>query len=398
MPIFAYEYDEPLIAYSQIAEGALWQWHRIRYTQENRELYRGDFRSLLEGRPKTAENGLAILQVEDAVTQNWPKRVTEFYVNALFSELPILQGDNEALQAWLDDRGKEVLDASEIAVVEHSIGGYGVLRVTSEGNVVTPRSQDYFPVVSVNDRRTIVGHVLAYPYRQEELDGNIARRGYRLIPDRLRVNLFDDFGTNTQVTFELAGVTIGRQLSVDTPTDTLGMWAFGDGSDAYRDIRPLVGALLISETLGGYTLAQFANPILQGPGVGIAQLTKGGNVEARIARGGLAPRAKEDPPYEWLRPEPAMDQYLEYQQRLIDEIRTHAGLPPSVDGQDVGRAKAERHESASCSRPWRRCAGYAATWSASSRWWWPPWERPLVAWRCHGPQTRSAPWRPATLR
>ena len=135
------------------------------------------------------------------------------------------------------------------------------------------------------------------------------------------------------------GVTIGRQLSVDTPTDTLGMWAFGDGSDAYRDIRPLVGALLISETLGGYTLAQFANPILQGPGVGIAQMQGKGNVEVRLARGGLAPRAKEDPEYSWLRPEPAMDQYLEYQQRLIDEIRTHAGLPPSVDGQDVGRGE-----------------------------------------------------------
>ena len=187
MPIFAYEYDEPLIAYSQIAEGALWQWHRIRYTQENRELYSGDFRSLLEGRNHTAENGLAILQVEDAVTQNWPKRVTEFYVNALFSELPILQGDNEALQAWLDDKGKEVLDASEIAVVEHSIGGYGVLRVTAEGTRSHAKELKIISRLSaVNDRRTIVGHVLAYPYRQEELDGAVARRGYRLIPDRLQ--------------------------------------------------------------------------------------------------------------------------------------------------------------------------------------------------------------------
>ena len=40
------------------AEGDRWQWNRVQRTLENEQLYRGDFTPLLNGRVKTARNGL----------------------------------------------------------------------------------------------------------------------------------------------------------------------------------------------------------------------------------------------------------------------------------------------------------------------------------------------------
>ena len=40
------------------AENDRWQWNRVQRTLENEALYRGDFTPLLNGRVKSARNGL----------------------------------------------------------------------------------------------------------------------------------------------------------------------------------------------------------------------------------------------------------------------------------------------------------------------------------------------------
>ena len=53
--------DVPVTDFRQVGAGAYWHWNSLARAATNRRLFNGDFSSLVEGRSKTARNGLALI-------------------------------------------------------------------------------------------------------------------------------------------------------------------------------------------------------------------------------------------------------------------------------------------------------------------------------------------------
>ena len=147
MPLTATTPDVPVTDFRQVRAGAYWHWNSLARAATNRKLFNGDFSSLVDGRSKTARNGLALITDNgDFNPTNWFKSITRFYIDALLAERPELQSDAEARALFMAENAEKVFQAVESEMEERSWGGHFVVTVTVARDVEAAPSYAYVPV------------------------------------------------------------------------------------------------------------------------------------------------------------------------------------------------------------------------------------------------------------
>ena len=136
---------------------------------------------------------------------------SDFYTVACMAERPAVDTSVASIKTWLEENEHYVYRVVERAVTSWAITGRAVLVANEDGRLAEVYSSSYFRVGPDYDQDELVGHILAYPYREftelELRNPNIAQR----IPNRLRVVRYQkDKDINTVQTFAMDGYVVGE--------------------------------------------------------------------------------------------------------------------------------------------------------------------------------------------
>ena len=310
------------------AEDDRWQWNRVQRTLENEALYRGDFTPLLNGRVKSARNGLLqVLADSDYIFSNWFRRITEFNVDAIISERPGISSTNVAREAWIEDAIPAVWRRYGRALRLRSTGGYFAIQATTAGRLRAIPSHNVFPVVDEFDPELVLGWALAYDY----YDDPDTRTGRHL---RVVEIGRDDVETPPVFTYAYDGYSIGA-LQDSATSDVAGFWVWGDGESDYTPaVASLCAEGMVMQTLLAQGLHQHLLPALQGPAAWIQSLMAQGdtNRERRTASGLVIPVDINDAPAEFFSAEVNAQDALAYLVHIADELHRETGISPIVFG------------------------------------------------------------------
>ena len=313
------------------AEDDRWQWNRVTRTLENEALYRGDFTPLLNGRVKSARNGLLqVLADSDYIFSNWFRRMTDFFIDAIVSERPGVSSTSLAREAFLDSPTAAMFRKYGVygrALFRKSIGGYFAIQATTEGRLRSIPAQNVFPIVDEFDPELTLGYVLAYDY----YDNPDTRTGRHL---RIVEIGRDDVETPPVYTYAYDGYSIGA-LQDSANSDSAGFWVWGDGESDYTTaVASLCAEGMVMQTLLAQGLHQHLLPALQGPASWIQSLMAQGdtNRERRTASGLVIPVDINDAPAEFFSAEVNATDALAYLAYLGDEMHKETGVPPIVFG------------------------------------------------------------------
>ena len=321
--------DTPLTSLDLISTGTQWNWPRLTFERDWQSYHDGDFRKLF-GQAPTVENGLAILDdISDITVPNFFKTCADFYVDAMFTDIPGLTSSNEAREAFMNAQRSRVLRELERSIRWRVIKGRGVLLVDSLG-VRAIDSSTYFPLVGQIETHSALGHVFAYPYRQEQLQ----QPNEFDDPDRIRIVIFAPaLGVNEWREYIYSGNTLGEELGRGE-TDVQGVVTFGPGPHGsfYTDAVELVRDYSIRRAIIRRILNRRGNPHLVAPDNTPANLTLDpkGSVLRKDDRGNS---------YEYLTYDAALPAQTEVADALNGQIYTALALPPAAFGVDVTRGE-----------------------------------------------------------
>ena len=300
MPLTATIPDVPVTDFRQVRAGAYWHWHSLARAATNRLLFNGDFSSLVDGRSKTARNGLALITDNgDFNPVNWFKSITRFYIDALLAERPELQSDAEARASFMAENAEPVFQAVEDGMQQRSWGGHFVVTVTGDGDVEAPPAYAYIPVIGNAAQGTPTGHLLSYRYAAGS--ETRARAMVASMADRVDITKWAG-GAGVVETYALSADNTLRGDPVSRPSKIVGLWHFGDGCDDYTAIASLVSEGMVLQTLMGYGIHRHLEPQFTGPGAGLALLTPRNRAQYEHfqALGGYLPTEGNDAPYEYV--------------------------------------------------------------------------------------------------
>ena len=321
--------DIPLTSLAQIRTGTIWNWPRLAFEERWQEYHDGDFRQLFAER-ETVDNGLAILDNRNEITvPNYFKTCADFYVDAMFTEVPGMVSSNEQRTAFMNSNRPAILREMEQAIRWRVIKGRGVLLVDSLGvRAIDPST--YFPLTGKIETHSTLGHVIAYPYRSE-ISEQITQR---LDNDRMRVVSFvPGLGVNEWVDYALSGLSIGAELARGT-ADVRGILTFGPGpvGSFFSDVTDLVRDLSIRRAIIRRILNRRGNPHLTAPETAAnpLELNPKGSVLYKDAAGNG---------YEYLVYDAALPAQVEVAEKLQEQIYTGLALPPTAFGVDVTRGE-----------------------------------------------------------
>ena len=310
------------------AEDDKWEWRRVQRTLENEALYRGDFTPLLNGRVKSARNGLLqVLADSDYIFSNWFRRITEFNVDAIIAERPGISSTNVAREAWIEDAIPAVWRRYGRALRLRSTGGYFAIQATTAGRLRAIPSHNVFPIVDEFDPELVLGWALAYDY----YDDPDTKTGRHL---RI-VEIGRDDGESPPVfVYHYDGAKIGEQIET-IEGETAGFWVWGDGESDYTTaVVSLCAEGMVMQTLLAQGLHQHLLPALQGPAAWIQSLMAQGdtNRERRTASGLVIPVDINDAPAEFFSAEVNAQDALAYLVHIADELHRETGISPIVFG------------------------------------------------------------------
>ena len=324
--------DVPVTDFRQVRAGAYWHWNSLARAATNRKLFNGDFSSLVDGRSKSARNGLALISDNgDFNPTNWFKSVTRFYIDALLAERPGLQSDAEARVSFMAENAEKVWQAVESEMEERSWGGHFTVMVTVARDVEAAPSYAYVPVYGNAAQGTPTGHILSYRYASGS--ETAVRAMAAPTADRVDITKWAN-GSGIVETYALSADNTLRGDPTIAPSNITHIWHFGDGCDDYTAIASLVSEGMVLQTLMGYGIHRHLEPQFTGPGAGLALLTPRNRVQYEHfqALGGYLPTEGNDAPYEYVSADVNMTDALDYARWIVDMLHIQTGIPPSVWG------------------------------------------------------------------
>lgn len=261
---------------------------------------------------------------------NWYRIVTDFYLNAMWGQLPRTDAD------------RALFDAFEQSTVARSIDGYGaVVRLPSA--IFAPSGRYIWRWEEAGIHR---GWIIGWPFKSQREVGHA---------DRIRLFIKQlDRPLMVVLDFELTGGTLGTRLAMMITAGEVGVW--GDGINDYDQMKQPVAWFNTRLSRNAVLLDRHAAPHLQGP-------VEARNAQAELplsADGSFLPLAGDTPKFEyltWDSPE-ALNQF--HLNTLIDMLHVVTGVPATAFGLgsssgDSGVAR-ERQLFAALSkvRRWRR--------------------------------------------
>jgi len=213
-----YAHDFYLTDFDEVSAGANWNWPHVIQEQRWDEWYDDRLNTLLAGSP-TTDNGLAYPRLigPNYNAFNGFKLIADTYRIGMGAELPTVErgaAEVTELENFKSELKFFFMEWSKKSrAVMYSQDYFEINGVSSGGvHFVSPNVTSYFPVYSKFNPREIVGHVLAFPYREKQVLQTSQ------FPDRLRVVKFSNvpgFERNTVEVFTFSGSQIGERLSFE---------------------------------------------------------------------------------------------------------------------------------------------------------------------------------------
>ena len=170
---------------------------------------------------------------------NFYKVVTEFYTNAMWSQLPRIDGDENLFKSF------------EQSTIERSINGIGA--VVKIGDSFTVPSGRY--VWEWQENGDHVGWIVGWPYNTEK---------NTIGSNHMRIFIFEDEKPLVLVQdWEIQGTSFSSLVSQTIVPGLIGVW--GNHDSDYTQMGPLVNALNNRLDLNNTVLDKHSNPHMEGP-------------------------------------------------------------------------------------------------------------------------------------
>ena len=336
--------DPPVVSHKQCETGANWYFTRTIRATQNEQMYNHDYTPLLYGVKRTLQNGLALLSSDaDLLMFPWPRLITDFYVDSLLAERPIISSSDSERAAFIKGIQGQLCRVLRRAIQEFSWGGYCTIAVTVDGRMMAIPSRFYHPLKSEINALETVGHLLTYMW----YDWTDAPRQLQTIwPNRLRKIYKEDDAYQVK-DFYLSGTMLGASIG-EAPADISHIFAFGDGRDEITHVRNLMLAQAVARTLWQYGVVKHQNPIISGPSQVATEITAVSE-EADISTDEANILWATGTPYIPVEMEDAPIRATEipiqsaasqsFVQRLQEEIFMATGIPPSALGLNPGKGE-----------------------------------------------------------
>lgn len=200
---------------------------------------------------------------------NMFSQATTFHRGGTLGEPPTLLSPNPSRQAWLDVNKDTIYRALLRAFKHWPATGNFVLAVenTQQGlwlREVDPRH--YFKVVDIRDQSSVVGHVLAWPWRTPNTEGGDLYTHRQQPADRLTVvKLAPDLGVNTREEYTYGPGGIDRLLSRSEPSEFLVVAQFGQDRSLFEGAEQAVQQICVLKSFQAQVQYEWAKPMVALP-------------------------------------------------------------------------------------------------------------------------------------
>lgn len=305
---------------------------RIETYEKNRQLFRGDHVSVYAEDLKRIERVIGNFDqvISYPVVINYQKLISVKTADLLLGEYPEIGSEEEAKAKAI----KAIVANSNLrkttydAAIDISRYGDGLLKVCKIGDVgvidlTQPRF--WFPVVSPDNVRQIVNHVLAWP-----------------VGERLKVNIHSK-GSYEEREYQFSNGYIGKVISVGkivkTGLDDFAIVQISNtgssdscfGMDDYTDIDSIVADIMVRVGQIDRILDKHASPSVSGPLTALEHDAKTG--EWRFKAGNYFPReGRDDPDVNYITWDGQLDANFKQIERLVNLLYTISEMGSTVFG------------------------------------------------------------------
>ena len=335
--------DDP----TAFGEGYSFEFPELREQEQYRQWYEGNIATLLP--TSTIDNGFKLFNEEDRVNVPILKIASDFYAAAAVGEMPSASSESEEALEWLKTNTAMLDRALRRGTYYWSIHGLGVWTA-EEGFIRAVDPLAYFRVGEPDQEDSLVGHILAYRYRQTEDDGERLVHSID-IPNRVKViKLIGELST-VQI-FRYDGTTVGDALTGVEASPVSAICVAGQGDSWYGSVQSLVSSIISSLTNIDVAINRFENRAKYYPAgvidnVRQAVLSLGmtatpEELSARlnnIVRPILTLGANDEEPPMLSNELIELSGHFEALRTQLDLFFLGSGLPPSSFGIGVGRGE-----------------------------------------------------------
>ena len=176
---------------------------------------------------------------------NWYRRITSFWVDALWGRPP-------------EGTTPEIATAFDMATMYRSVKGYGVVLAEQDGMLRAIDPANWHRITLPTDRDAVIGHIVSYFWKAgQSPNGNE-------VPDMVDCIVVDAAGNGTRRTYQFKGSTLG-QLVMSQPANIRGVVWWGDGISDYRDVKPVIDEIETVYKAMKRVGDRHADPHMQGP-------------------------------------------------------------------------------------------------------------------------------------
>jgi len=278
---------------------------------------------------------------------NWFRRITEFYVNAMWNLPPYI----DPLKGITISK---LADEMEKATRWRSIKGLGVVSFLDDGTVRAVDTSHYFPVVDETDYSMVTGHMIVYPWCTDDKqvrfidDKGFGTNAPSLIRHNLgRINRIDvievvNGQSADRKTYTFNGNQIGTLLKT-VPTKVVAVCTFGDWISDYVDVAGPILRLENRLFRLDNVLNRHSSPHLQGP-PDILDKTSDNNDLVIDEDGMFFPKADGGEGYDYITYDPNGGTVAQMIEELKEFIFVASGLTPAAFGLDPSDASGVARE------------------------------------------------------
>ena len=199
--------------------------------------------------PKTVDNALLLIQLENMYYPNLFQIGSDTYTKGVLSEYPTLSSDNPRVKEWFEDGMRStVLKVLRRMVRDWSIYGRGVL-IVQDGELVNVPASDYIRVGRVEMPDSLVGHLIVRPYYQK-VEGEALTDPSVHSPNRLQVIRYSELENyNDAAIYEFSGNygqgVVGRILEETSEANITAFVTVGDATSWYGKAKEAVESATI---------------------------------------------------------------------------------------------------------------------------------------------------------
>ena len=305
---------------------------RQRDLRDQKILYENTPRAFQILNPPEGDTGVPLQKrfvTLDGTTVSYPKyrvnlfrKISNFWKDMLFAFPPIVDAQSRGENRNIDDLIQKILRASTNVAIDTSRYGTGVYLFTQDENnefrVEAVEALYWFPVVSVEDPRKILGDIIAVPYtsqpdRKDTVHHDRIRVSRFIIGQPATIQIFKMEGNILQGQLEKFEQGVVEQRPIVTVPNGYELDHYGESD--YLDLLDLVSEMNRRISSNSVVLDRHTNPHMQGPRSAIKVVN--GKAQIDIA-GSYLPLDEDDQRAEYITWDADLEANFTQMQRVMD--------------------------------------------------------------------------------